>query len=337
MVSSAATYIPLSVPGFTFARNWFGRGFREHLTAVGDLFRFRLQPDANFFDEEDQIGDFFGAHRGGSKFLDRFSVSEMTSLVSGSRLGQGLLARGIDDWYIEFDLRDCFVHYCYMRRRCLPHADQYIGFLIVQLGRFAIGRDDSGSPGFAVMQPILSSDLNLLNARWLSLQDPLGEFSVRRQRLPGQRFPGTGLGRFAYDTLVAEAVRCGREGIVNVPEHFHNAMMYKKFQFLNPDYEGWFRKLQRDLARDIEERGLAQVSWAIYLGFLTCDEAPVVWEAREQVLAISGRLKAYFKSSAYRAAADRRMRSVGQFAVRWDEAESYCLAAILAAKEPCDE
>jgi hypothetical protein len=216
-----------------------------------------------------------------------------------------------------------------MRRRCLPEPDKYIGFLIVQLGDFVARQGDTPGRGLSVMEGKLPDRLDMLNVRWIALQDPLGEFSERRPRLPGQRFPGTGMGREAYETLIGEASRSGRDGIVNFPEHFHNAFLYKNFQFLNPDREGWFRKLQRDLAQDIDAKGLAPVSWAVYLGFLTCDGQPVRWEPRRQVFALSERLKGYFKSREFRAAVHQAMQEVGPFSIRWEEADRFCLSAIL--------
>jgi hypothetical protein len=313
MLTSSRSPLPL-------VWNWLTGGLSERVRGVLPL---RHVPDMNFFDEDDHFGDFFGDHRGGSKFLGRFSVGEMTSLVTRSPFGDRLRMRGIDDWFIEFDLRDCFVHYCYMRRQCLPEPDKYIGFLIVQLGDFVTRQ--------TVMRTRLPERLNILNVRWIALQDPLGEFSERRPRLPGQRFPGTGMGHEVYETLIVEATRSGRDGIVNIPEHFHNAFLYKGFQFLNPDREGWFRKLQRDLAADIDEKGLAAVSWALYLGFLRCDGQPVRWEPQEQLFPLSERLKTYFTSREFRGAVHQAFQQVGQFSIRWEEAERYCLSAILEA------
>jgi hypothetical protein len=300
--------------------NWL----RAHDPLSG-LFRFSFRPDANFFDDDEQTCDFFGANRGGSKFLDRFTVDDMTSLIEHSRVGHGLRARGVDDWFIEFDLRDCFVHYCYLRRRCLPEPDRFIGFLIIQLCEFGMRRGECLP---------LPPGLDLLNVRWLALQDPLSKFSDRRPRLPGQRFPGTGLGRDAYDTLMAAATRAGRVGIVNVPEHFHNAFMYQKFRFLNPADEAAFRRMRIDLAADIKTKGLAPVSWAIYLGFLRSGGKRAIWEPKEQAFAISKKLRAYFKGRDYKAAMHEAMGRIEQFTIEWEGAERFCLSAILQGEAP---
>jgi hypothetical protein len=55
-------------------------------------------------------------------------------------LGDGLRAVGIDDWYLEFDLRDSFVHFGSLRRRSFADPDGFLGFLIVQRGGFGVTR-----------------------------------------------------------------------------------------------------------------------------------------------------------------------------------------------------
>jgi hypothetical protein len=303
------------LPGLTSFTTWIVERvhFHERVSALVDLLRIRCAPDGNIFDECDE--DFFGPNRGGSKFIERYSIDDLTSIISESRNGDQLRNRGIDDWYLEFDLHDCFLHYCYVRRRCLPDREKFIGFLIVQLGNFQIRQGQNENRGVWIMQRKLPETLNLLNIRWLSLQDPQAEFSEQRPRLTSQRFPGTGFGKDVYETILMLETREERDGIVNVPEHFHNAFMYKKLRFLNPECEAIFQKIQEDLAVDLRERGLAAMSWAIYLGFLRCDEHKTAWEPQEQIFAISRRMKTYFKSRDYQVAIDEKKHEIGHFAI----------------------
>lgn len=294
-----------------------------------DVFRIQFAPETNFFSEEDQLDECFGSHRGGSRFLGRFSVDDVTSLISDSRAGAELHSRGIDDWYVEFDLRDCFVHYCYIRRRSLSDLDQYIGFVIIQLGEFRVSPQVKNGPGLRLIRARLPPSPNLLNIRWFSLQNPLAQFSEARPRLPGQRFPGTGFGRVCAHLMSDLARANGRDGIVNVPEHFHNAVLYASegFHFLSPEDQGRFAKIAEDLRADFEARGMAAVSWAISLGFLFCNGEQCVWEAHEQVLPFTRMMSAYFASSEYRQIVRETKESCGQFAVRWEEADGCCRMA----------
>jgi hypothetical protein len=301
----------------------------QQVAAITDVFRVRFSPETNFFSDEDELYECFGSHRGGSRFLGRFSLDDVTSLISDSRVGAELRTRGIDDWYVEFDLRDCFVHYCYIRRRSLEDLDQYIGFVIIQLGDFGISPQVKDGPGLRLIRARLPPSPNLLNIRWLSLQNPHAHFSEQRPRLPGQRFPGTGFGRVCAHLLADLARANGRDGIVNVPEHFHNAVLYasEDFHFLNPEDEGRFAKISEDLRPDFEERGMATVSWAVSLGFLLCDGKQFVWAAHEQVLPFSRMMAGYFQSQEYRKIVQATQESCGQFRICWDEAEGCCLLA----------
>jgi hypothetical protein len=203
--------------------------------------------------------------------------------------------------------------------------------LVVQLGEFQIRQRTRETEGMRFVRNQLPKGLNLLNVRWLSLQNPLGEFSERRPRLPGQRYPGSGFGR-ACGALVIDLARAsGRDGIVNVPEHFHNAALYANvlgFHFLNPEDEGVFQKIVTDLRTDLNERGMAAVSWAISLRCLACDGNEFAWEPHEQVLTLSSAVAGYFKGRNYREICRAAKRRAGNFSIRWDEADRYARIAL---------
>jgi len=105
---------------------------------------------------------------------------------------------------------------------------------------------------------------------WLRLQDPRGSFT--KPQLPGQIKPGLGMARDIECLLFFLAQKHKRDGIMNSPEHWYNAYLYSianyKFMFLNPAYEGWFRLLTASLTKEIGEKGLSAVAWAIAKGML---------------------------------------------------------------------
>src|SRR5689334_1469499 len=47
-----------------------------------------------------------------------------------------------------------------------------------------------------------------------------------RAQLPGQRHPGLGVGNNIHDLLVFLSKSKKRDGLLNVPEHFHNGYLY---------------------------------------------------------------------------------------------------------------
>jgi hypothetical protein len=138
--------------------------------------------------------------------------------------------------------------------------------------------------------------------------------------------------------LIETAKRNGRYGIVNVPEHFHNSLLYDGrlgFKFLNPEDQGVFERMVEDLGRDIREKGMAAVSWAISLRFVSCDGDEFVWEGHEQVLPFSEAMASYFARREYRAICQAAKGQAGHFAIKWDDAERYArLAAADQATMP---
>lgn len=75
-----------------------------------------------------------------------------------------------------------------------------------------------------------------------------------------------------FNLILAMASSSNRDGMINTPEHFHNAFLYEGFMFLDAIDQAYFEKICEDLDKDIKEKGLAAVSWAIFLGFLRMNE-----------------------------------------------------------------
>jgi hypothetical protein len=139
---------------------------------------------------------------------------------------------------------------------------------------------------------------------WLLMQDPRGTFSLDRQKLPGQRYPGLGLGRWMVELLRMMSERVGCAGLMNIPQHYHNAYIYSK-QMLCFDLvdQGFLEALKRDLGH----LPLVETSLAIDDGFLRRRRAeeggevlePVAWEGKPQVMPVRPELNRYFARQAY--------------------------------------
>jgi hypothetical protein len=113
---------------------------------------------------------------------------------------------------------------------------------------------------------------------WLSLRNPRAQFSDRRPRLPGQEVPGLGLARETATMLARMAIRLGLGGVVFRPSHYHTAYAARhEFQFVDPDRQGRFEALVRDLGH----LPLLEVTNAMSAGRVLMDGAPYAWEADE--------------------------------------------------------
>lgn len=132
---------------------------------------------------------------------------------------------------------------------------------------------------------------------WLCMQNPGTQFSPERPRLPGQKYPGLGMGDMVMEILVIMCGRLRTAGLLNVPEHFHNAQMYSsQFFYLHPLYEAKRAAIERDL---LQKHSLSTVSWAIDLGCVLENDQPFQWFIADQIVALDRDLKEYVLGKAY--------------------------------------
>lgn len=268
-------------------------------------------------EEDDDIDQYFGSKRGGRKFAHAYTEADIRRIIIGTRLSEKIEELGYPDWYVEFDLSDCFAHSVYIRSESLPEKDQYIGFLMI-------------NPTGNHRRKVSDLDLKLLHVRWLALQNPLGRFTAERLRFPGQKYPGTHCGRKLFEILLSEARKHKKDGILNTPQHFHNAYFYRGFFFVDPKIYGTFLRMVSDLKQDIEKHGIALVSWVIYMGFLRSKEHPFKWEPKDQVYPITWRMWSYFLSPSYIRDTTVAEMNAGPFTVDWIAANSEGILNILA-------
>lgn len=266
--------------------------------------------------------------RSTDKFLDRYSVKDLEELTRKSPLNKLMCDMGYEDWFVQIDLSDQFNHHMQIRTPKFPDPDMFLAFLIVRRDVYAFGESKHTPEMMRFLAENFPSidTFKALDIRWLALQNPGKEFT--RARLPGQKYPGTGLGRVFSDGMIAEARKYEVDALSNTPEHFHNAYLYDGFFFADPSHEARFRQMKTDLAFEIEERGLAAVSFAIDLGALRCDDKPALWVAGEHLRPLSLRAKYYFSSFAYTDYISEEMCEMHHFTMDWDSVNQLVEAAV---------
>ena len=139
----------------------------------------------------------------------------------------------------------------------------------------------------------------VLTIDWLTMQNPGGRFTTRRPPFPGQDHPGLGMSRPLIKMLISLAESMNLEGIVNHPNYYHNAWLYREgFRFYDPMDQARMKAIHRDLT------GMSpvEVAWAVELG---CVRALATgrwfrWESGLQILPISRRLKEFIDSESHR-------------------------------------
>lgn len=120
----------------------------------------------------------------------------------------------------------------------------------------------------------------VLVLEWMTMRHPLGAFPADRPQLPGQEVPGLGLAEEAVQLLVRVRDRLGLDGILLRPAWYHTAAMSSRaFRFEDPDAQGTFEALRRDLGH----LPLAELSTAVAEGRARKDGVPWSWDASELI------------------------------------------------------
>jgi acetoin utilization deacetylase AcuC-like enzyme len=139
---------------------------------------------------------------------------------------------------------------------------------------------------------------------WLLLQNPRGEFSARRPRLPGQQHPGLGLLRDIMGWLVVVCEERGLDGIFFTAAHYHIAMQSRRLvRPLDPVDEARLEAF----AEALSGLSLAAAAAAVAEGRVldAATGAPAEWRPIPTVLPVSERLRARVTGPAYEAAVVR--------------------------------
>ncbi len=152
--------------------------------------------------------------------------------------------------------------------------------------------------GFRDLELPHGEDCRMLFIHWLMMQNPRRELASGRPPLPDQDHPGLGLFLYFGHLLRLMAVRLHCDGLMNHPAHFHNAVLYGKvMRFVDPQAEGRFQALRRDLAG----LDLANATRAVDDGrVLDASGEPLRWQGVPQVMPITLQVHTWFDSPEYR-------------------------------------
>jgi hypothetical protein len=155
----------------------------------------------------------------------------------------------------------------------------------------------------------------MLFLEWLTLQNPLLEFSPDRPPLPGQKYPGLKLGKKILDIFAYLAWINNSDGIMAFPCYFHNALLFMRaFRFLRPEKRGEVLAIRKAFSRDIPFHKLA---WVVHLNCLRDREGRIYeWKAEEQIYPMNKSLKHYFISKDYKDKVKQAVQSK-RFNIDW--------------------
>ncbi|XP_004365439.1 hypothetical protein CAOG_00568 [Capsaspora owczarzaki ATCC 30864] len=264
---------------------------------------------------------------GDGLLLGKYTRQAICAILEDDQIAAQLRERNFPQFHVKLDTSDIFVHKLFVVANRQPHApllaEMYFRRLRAVDNFKTFGAHSSTSPGVAVVRSMTAfSDLDIIVLEWARMQDPNKSFSAEslKSLLPGQDAPGLGLGKQIDQLMLKLAERSKRDGLINVPLYFHNALFYSRsYSFLNPEFEGVFRTLVHDLHDDVRDKGLVKVAHAIVRGALKVAKTgqSVRWIGEEMILPVSKRLKEYVHAPEYLRVV-KAFTSSGVFKIDWD-------------------
>jgi len=146
-----------------------------------------------------------------------------------------------------------------------------------------------------------------LYIEWLCLQDPERSYRGLEIPLPGQKYPGLGLGWKVMVIIKLLARRIGAVAVYNMPEYYHTARFYHRyFHYLDPMLEGRLLALDRDTFPS----HVVDTSWAFLHGIVMHNNKPCKWIGGPQILPLHPELDDYFQSDNYKTSLHKYMNSL---------------------------
>ncbi len=261
--------------------------------------------DSFLLQEEDILSDLTG-DKGSCLFLGRYALSEVEAVLRKRNFYKDAQKKEL--WPLKLHL-DCSEFP--IQRLQIFCQEEIPQNLVVDLKI----REGTFQPKEKLSSLISLPKFQFLMLEWLTLQNPLQEFSGERIPLPGQEHPGLSLGKKVLDIFVYLARVTKVDGLLAYPAYYHNALLFGRyFQFLNPQKKAEVLAIQKTF-RKISFKELA---WIVHLDCLK-DQAgtPYKWEAEEQVFPLIKSLKIYLGSRDYDKKVKQNLNKM-QFTIDWD-------------------
>jgi hypothetical protein len=223
-------------------------------------------------------------------FMNRYNPDEMNNILRKVGLFAQLSLKGFDKLIIDIYRDDEYIHYLriYSEKK---DTRRLLVDLRLSESRFLPEKSD-------IVPENTVYDMFFIE--WLQLQNPfIKVFPENKPQLPGQKIPGLGCLRYLVAMMDHVSGEVTRDGFLDVPDHFHLAVMYSKhFNFFNPYIEGEMHALMRDLS----EHSLSDITWGVLTGsvYEKKSDAPYLYQPSEEIFPLSERMKSYFESRIYK-------------------------------------
>ena len=248
---------------------------------------------------DDILGDLNSKQRP-HLFLDFYSTDGIHMALEQYGVFKALKRRGFDNVLLSIDTQDPYSH----KFRAYFNEKNPENLLCEAYFR---KKNYTAKPVFP--SSIQGENFLFIVVEWLSLQDPTQQFTEHRKALPGQHYPGLRMGRKVLVIMINMCLRLRADGLLNIPEHYHNAAFYGRyFKYFNPYTEGFFQAIRRDL----NHLGVYKLTWGIELECLVEHRTGEYWKwfTDEQILPVSSKMEKYFNSKEYLEKVEEASQSV---------------------------
>jgi len=247
---------------------------------------------------ESDLFKTFSNQRGGDYFLGYYSEQGIKEAFKQYGVYKLLEKRGFKNVFTVVDTAEMYKHkiFIYFEKKDIDH-------LLMEV----VLRKKIITINMPFETELQNTKVETLKIDWLSMQNPLKNFSAERPQLPGQKYPGLGFSDVAVKLLMIMNWRLNLAGLINVPEHYHNACFYSKiFIYINPDLQAKFLALKQQF----KNYEMAKITWGIEWGCVDdlINDKPLVWIVDDQVVPMDTKLKTLMYSKEYKMYVNERKK-----------------------------
>lgn len=235
-------------------------------------------------------------------FLGKYSRDGIALIIKRFGFDQLLRRRGLGKLEIALDTSDPYRHILRIYHNAQHTPDHLVCEFVTH--QDVLRAKDSLEFSYKF------SAIKVLNIEWMILQNPTLAFMPTRPALPGQRFPGLGVGDEVLTLLIIMGRSLSVDGLLNVPQYYHTALMFsKRFHFVNPRMQATVQTITRDLWN---RHRLATIAWAIYYECLydEVNSRYFIWEPEEQLVPVTSLVRKYFQAPEYEQRVKEAMKTM---------------------------
>jgi hypothetical protein len=163
------------------------------------------------------------------RLFNRFRKEEVEDLLNEAGLLRAVHERGFPNSELSIEVLNDYDNRIYIKTK----KGKILIHMRLKVSEFQLKGDEEKFP-MVYIDWLLTQNLNFVGPK------------VKKELYFGQEYPGLNVFTEITTFIRVLAKRLGASGAFNVPEYFHDAVLFaRKFRFIDPEKEGSFRALIR--------------------------------------------------------------------------------------------